>query len=97
MVCEAGSVVLGPDRGSASGWLVGGLAVAPAVIETRLGLWPVLRFIFTEPGPTPEERHNLPTINLMMEPTGLRILRRVISRAINQAVAGVGRKERNDT
>jgi hypothetical protein len=71
---------------SVEGDLVGEATVAPGFLETPMGRMPVLRFIFTGPGPEPMSRRSLRPVNLLLDPKGLRNFRQLVSAGVDRAI-----------
>lgn len=73
------------------GELVGEVTVMPGMVDTAMGRMPVLRFVFTGPGPDPMSRRSLKPINLVMDANGLKSVRQLISTSVDRAVLAARR------
>jgi hypothetical protein len=73
------------------GHMVGEVTVMAATMKTAIGVFPILRFTFTGPGPEPLSRRSLPPINLLMDANGLRQVRQLVATATDKAILAARR------
>lgn len=73
------------------GDLVGEVTVSPGMIDSALGRLPILRFIFTGPGPEPMSRRTLRPITLVMDANGLKNVRQLVSTSVDRALLAARR------
>lgn len=76
---------------SHEGSMVGEITVMSAVLDTAMGVLPVLRFVFTAPGATPMSRVNLPPIDLVMDAAGLRRVKKLVGDSVELAIKAARR------
>lgn len=74
--------------------VVGEVTVMSGFIETAVGVLPMLRFVFTGPGPTPMSRRSLEPIVLVLDDDGLRTFGELIATSIEGSIVAAKRSHR---
>lgn len=67
------------------GQLVGALHVSAGLIESAIGTFPALRFVFEHPGEDPMEKVRMPAVTLVMDEEGLERVARLVRNAVKKA------------
>lgn len=74
------------------GDMVGEVTIGAGYIDTDVaGRVPVIRFVFTGPGPTPGEHRSLRPINLVMDAQALKSVRQMFSTVVDKAITAARR------